>query len=101
MTHCPYYECLMNGSNLLTEADKKPFALCPVCLRKLDAYFEIGCEGGIQERYSRLVAELENNGNQCFNRELTLYRDLQDLFEQDIEGSVYKKKIAERKMLQQ
>ena len=38
MTHCPYFECLMNGSNLVTEADKKPFALCPICLRKLDAY---------------------------------------------------------------
>ena len=41
MTHCPYFECLMNGSNLVTEADKKPFALCPICLRKLDSYCEI------------------------------------------------------------
>ena len=32
MTHCPYFECLMNGSNLVNEADKKPFALCPICL---------------------------------------------------------------------
>ena len=45
MTHCPYFECLMNGSNLVTEADKKPFALCPVCLRKLDSYCEIGPDG--------------------------------------------------------
>lgn len=35
ITHCHYYECLMNGSNLLTEADLKPFILCAVCLRKL------------------------------------------------------------------
>ena len=41
MTHCPYYECLMNGSNLVTEADAKPFALCPICLKKLVSYFEI------------------------------------------------------------
>ena len=41
MTHCPYFERLMNGSNLVTEADKKPFALCPICLRKLDSYCEI------------------------------------------------------------
>ena len=41
MTHCPYYECLMNGSNLVTEADIKPFALCPICLRKLTSYFAI------------------------------------------------------------
>ena len=45
----------MNGSNLVTEADKKPFALCPVCLRKLDAYFEIGCDGGVQRRYFALT----------------------------------------------
>jgi len=37
-THCHYYECLMNGSNLLKEADLKPFNLCPICLRKLFYY---------------------------------------------------------------
>ena len=41
MTHCPYYECLMNGSNLIEEADKKPFALCPICIRKIETYFQI------------------------------------------------------------
>ena len=38
MTHCPYFECLMNGSNLVNEADQKPFLLCPICLRKLEIY---------------------------------------------------------------
>jgi len=33
--HCIYYECLMNGSNKIEEADVKPAWLCPVCLRKL------------------------------------------------------------------
>ena len=28
----------MNGSSQLEEADIKPFALCPVCLRKLASY---------------------------------------------------------------
>ena len=65
MTHCPYFECLMNGSNLVTEADKKPFALCPICLRKLDSYCQIsnsvsGKEqvfngNGIAERYTNLI----------------------------------------------
>lgn len=27
----------MNGSNHMEEANKKPFLLCPVCLRKLQA----------------------------------------------------------------
>ena len=38
LTHCSFYECLMNGSNLVEEADKKPFILCPVCLRKIAVY---------------------------------------------------------------
>lgn len=33
--HCIYYECLMNGSNNLDEADHRPMELCPVDLRKL------------------------------------------------------------------
>jgi hypothetical protein len=28
----------MNGSSQLEEADRKPFALCPVCLRKISFY---------------------------------------------------------------
>jgi len=36
--HCQGYECLMNGSSQLEEADNKPFALCPVCLRKMSSY---------------------------------------------------------------
>lgn len=41
MKHCVLYECLMNGSNLIEEADKKPMALCAVCLRKLSTYLGI------------------------------------------------------------
>ena len=88
MTHCPYFECLMNGSNLVTEADKKPFALCPICLRKLDAYCQItnsvsGKEhifnaNGIAERYTNLINLIQDNGNHRFGRELALYKDLQD-----------------------
>jgi archaemetzincin len=33
--HCIYFECLMNGSNYRKEADRRPFSLCPVCLRKI------------------------------------------------------------------
>lgn len=35
ITHCVYYECNMNGSNSLPEADRAPLALCPHCLAKL------------------------------------------------------------------
>lgn len=35
LMHCIYYDCVLNGSNHLAEADAKPMHLCPVCLRKL------------------------------------------------------------------
>jgi archaemetzincin len=33
--HCVSYNCLMNGSNSLEEADRKPLYLCSRCLEKL------------------------------------------------------------------
>lgn len=35
MQHCIAFECNMNGSNNLREADRQPLHLCPVCFRKL------------------------------------------------------------------
>ena len=35
MSHCIYFECLMNGSNHLAEMDSRPFWLCPKCVRKV------------------------------------------------------------------
>ena len=35
MSHCIYYDCLMNGSNSLEESESRQIHLCPVCLRKL------------------------------------------------------------------
>lgn len=36
MAHCIAYRCIMNGSNSLPEADRRPIHLCPICLRKLE-----------------------------------------------------------------
>ena len=46
----------MNGSSDLDEADKKPFALCPVCLRKISSYFVF------------------------YGEELELYKEIRDMF---------------------
>ncbi|MFQ6034564.1 MAG: archaemetzincin [Sedimentisphaerales bacterium] len=35
LTHCIYFQCVLNGSNHLAESDARPVHLCPVCLRKL------------------------------------------------------------------
>ncbi|XP_071176779.1 archaemetzincin-2-like isoform X1 [Mytilus edulis] len=51
LRHCVFYECLMNGSNSLEEADRHPLFLCPVCLRKL----QFACKFNIEERYKQMV----------------------------------------------
>jgi archaemetzincin len=35
LQHCIYYDCVVNGSNGMSETDSEPQHLCPVCLRKL------------------------------------------------------------------
>jgi len=37
LKHCLKYECLMNGSMSMEEADAKPLSLCPECLAKVCA----------------------------------------------------------------
>lgn len=50
MPHCIYFNCLLNGSNHLAEADSQPLHLCPVCLRKL--HQSVGFD--VERRYERL-----------------------------------------------
>lgn len=40
--HCIWAKCVMNGSNHLTESEERPFALCPVDLKKLLAIHKQG-----------------------------------------------------------
>ncbi|MDR2980640.1 MAG: archaemetzincin [Puniceicoccales bacterium] len=58
--HCVYYECLLNGSNHLAEADKRPQQLCPVCLRKLK--FCIGSGFDPVKRYKELAEFYRKQG---------------------------------------
>lgn len=56
--HCTYFECLMNGSNHLQEADRRPAFLCPVDLRKL--MWSVGFDP--RERYRELGEFYEEAG---------------------------------------
>ena len=86
--HCQAYECLMNGSSQLEEADQKPFALCPVCLRKMSSY--LGFNGQELQLFKELrdVFKLMNHNDtqQSFRRELKLFdrviSRLSELYEQ-------------------
>ena len=35
LQHCYYFECALNESNSIAQAEEQPLFLCPVCLRKL------------------------------------------------------------------
>lgn len=35
LEHCTHLHCIMNGANHLSELDRAPLHMCPVCLRKL------------------------------------------------------------------
>ncbi len=52
LKHCVFYKCLMNGTNSLTETDRSPVHLCPVCLAKLHHNLRFDP----QERYQKLAA---------------------------------------------
>lgn len=69
----------MNGSSQLEEADQKPFALCPVCLRKMSSY--LGFNGEELELYTEMkdVFELMNHKDQQqnFGREIKLFDRIQ------------------------
>lgn len=55
LTHCSYYRCLMNSSNSVERSDRRPLALCPVCLRKL--HIAIGFDPAA--RYRDLLPALD------------------------------------------
>ncbi|XP_023612720.1 archaemetzincin-2 isoform X2 [Myotis lucifugus] len=56
LRHCQWLACLMQGSNHLEEADRRPLDLCPICLRKLQC--AIGFN--IVERYQALVRWIDD-----------------------------------------
>jgi len=35
MSHCVFFDCLMNQSHTVAEAMSQPLYLCPICMRKL------------------------------------------------------------------
>ncbi|XP_062936941.1 archaemetzincin-2 isoform X4 [Cynocephalus volans] len=57
LRHCQWLACLMQGSNHLEEADRRPLNLCPICLRKLQC--AIGFN--IVERYKALVRWIDDD----------------------------------------
>ncbi len=51
MRHCTKYECVMSGTNNLSETDRRPIDTCPECTAKISWYSKIS----LAERYKRLA----------------------------------------------
>lgn len=67
MAHCTFYECNMCGSNHRAEADRRPLALCPICLAKLCW----ATRAEPEERFERLADFCDEAG---LKPEAALYR---------------------------
>ena len=78
--HCVYASCVMNGSNHLEESESRPFALCPVDLRKLQLTLDQARVQGrdtppidLVARQRRLSEFFDSHGlrdDACFSRAL-------------------------------
>jgi archaemetzincin len=76
MQHCTYYECNMCGSNHRAEADRRPLALCPICLAKL--CHATGADP--EKRFEDLIAFCKRAGLKAeqafYEKELAAIREL-------------------------
>lgn len=64
--HCTYFSCRMNGSSTMAATDASPFALCPVCLRKLHGALAFEP----RRRQAALHVALEQFGPSHFEKEI-------------------------------
>jgi len=67
----------MNGSSQLEEADHKPFALCPVCLRKISSYLRFNGEELSYFTELKTVFKLMNHNDKIgnFGREIKILKN--------------------------
>ena len=56
LQHCYYFECALNESSSIGEAERQPLFLCPVCLRKLHKVLKFD----VAKRYRLLHQKLSD-----------------------------------------
>ncbi len=69
LKHCVHFNCLMNGSNHMEENLKKPFEICPVCLRKIQGNLKFG----VLDRFKILLEGLSNLNMNLYKEEIDWY----------------------------
>ena len=84
LKNCIFFSCVMNGFNNMSEFDKRPFELCPVCLRKLFTNICTKHKGRVSNH--ELIIERFKKVNEC------LKENFCDLFEKETKW--YTKRIA-------
>ena len=94
LEHCPYFECLMNGSNHMEESDAAPLHLCPVCLHKL--YFASKIMQKAERNKKRGKRKKNDKDETNYLDILTRYQRLSILYEKYglIDESIWCKKRA-------
>jgi len=79
LKHCIDFHCLMNGSNHLEEATKKPMEMCPVCVGKLQHNMKFD----LRERYAGLDKFCRNEGGE-FAKNGVIYSRCLEVFEDSL-----------------
>jgi len=76
LSHCVYFNCIMNGVNNYEENLKQWFEFCPVCLRKLC----INLKFDVIERFKGIISGLNKLSPDFYKTELVWYnRRLENL----------------------
>ena len=82
----------MNGSNTIVEGRRKPFYLCPICLRKLQSM--IGFD--VIERYHKLIEVLDELDNPYFDPALEFYKNRYKFLVAKAKKSMCNKPVAQK-----
>ena len=66
LEHCPFYQCVINGSDHMGEMDESPLHLCPICLRKLYSSLpkSLVSKTNVLERFQHLSEFLQKIGQE-------------------------------------
>jgi archaemetzincin len=80
LKHCIYFNCLLNGVNHIEETVKKPFEICPVCLRKIWSNLKFDK----LNRFQSLADGLKKINSELYNDEIQWYLDRIDFINKKI-----------------
>jgi len=70
LSHCIYFNCVMNGCNNYVENMNAWFEFCPICLRKIC----LNLKFDVLERFKGLIKGLIKLSSELYSEEISWYR---------------------------